>query len=324
MITFGPVPSRRLGRSLGINNIPPKICTYSCVYCQLGRTKTIRAEPGSFYQPEEIRDAAVEKIELADRAGESIDYLTFVPDGEPTLDIHLGQEIDLIRPTGKKIAVITNSSLIEHSRVRDDLKKADWVSLKIDTVNEKIWRKINRPHRSLVFQNILDGIIKFAGEYRGKLVTETMLVRGLNDQEDQIRAVAEFLRQIPVATSYLSIPIRPPAEKWVQAPTEETLIRAHGILSTDINNVEYLIGYEGNAFAFTGDVQKDLLSITSVHPMREEAVAEFLNKAEADWSVVEQLINTGVLVKKEFQGNCFYARRLFLPKTNEMRESRIE
>ena len=324
MITFGPVPSRRLGRSLGINNIPPKVCTYSCVYCQLGRTNKMEVEPRTFYDSEEIRKNIAEKINLASSVGESIDFLTFVPDGEPSLDIHLGQEIELIHPYGVKIAVITNSSLIWCDSVKDNLKKADWVSLKIDSVEEDIWRKINRPHRSLVLQRILDDIIEFSEQYEGKLVTETMLIRNLNDSEDQIRNLADFIKQLSNDTSYLSVPIRPPAEKWVQPPTEEALIRSYQILSAEIKNVEYLIGYEGNAFAFTGDVEKDLLSITAVHPMREEAVTAFLRKAGADWSVMDRLIEKGLMIKKTFQGKTFYARKLFAPRNNEMLGLRME
>lgn len=324
MITFGPVPSRRLGRSLGINNIPPKICTYSCVYCQLGRTKKMEADPHAFYDPEEIFKDVKEKMDQTRNAGESIDYLTFVAEGEPSLDIHLGREIDLIKSSGLKVAVITNASLIWNDKVKENLNKADWVSLKIDSVQEQIWRKINRPHRSLKLHKILDNILEFAGEYEGRLVTETMLVRHLNDNEDHIKNVADFIGQLSSDISYLSVPIRPPAETWVEPPDEGMLIRAYQILSRQVKDVEYLIGYEGNAFAFTGDVKKDLLSITAVHPMREDAVIEFLNKAEADGSVVDQLINNGMLVEKAFRGKKFYARKLIAPRSVDMVGLRME
>jgi wyosine [tRNA(Phe)-imidazoG37] synthetase (radical SAM superfamily) len=132
MIAFGPVPSRRLGRSLGINNIPPKVCSYSCVYCQLGRTLKMQVERQAFHLPEEILVAVQKKVNSVKAAGESIDYLTFVPDGEPSLDINLGHAIELLRPLGLPIAVITNASLIWREDVRTDLRKADWVSLKVD------------------------------------------------------------------------------------------------------------------------------------------------------------------------------------------------
>ena len=116
MIAYGPVPSRRLGRSLGINNIPPKICSYSCVYCQLGRTKKMQVDRTAFYEPQKLLKAVRYKVQKVRQRGESIDYLTFVSDGEPTLDINLGHAIELVKPLGIKIAVITNASLIEYNK----------------------------------------------------------------------------------------------------------------------------------------------------------------------------------------------------------------
>lgn len=310
MIAFGPVPSRRLGRSLGINNIPPKFCTYSCVYCQLGRTEKMRIERRAFYQTEEILRDVELKVESAKEAGESIDYLTFVPDGEPTLDLHLGCEIEVLKPLGIKIAVISNASLIWQEGVRGDLMKADWVSLKLDSVEEKVWHAMNRPHGSLRLDAILGGALEFAHAFEGELATETMLVAGVNDKDDHLEKVAEFLGQLGPATAYLSIPIRPPAEKWVKWPAEEIINRAYQILSEKVSHVEYLIGYEGKAFTFTGNVEEDLLSITAVHPMREEALKDFLARAGADWSVVRSLIAQGKLVKTEYGGKRFYMRRL--------------
>src|SRR5690554_6780759 len=112
MKIFGPVPSRRLGRSLGINNIPPKKCPYSCVYCQLGKTKEQPLNRLDFYTPEAITRAVTARIEQSVTQEEKVDYLTFVADGEPTLDRNLGQTINLLKPLGIKIAVIINVSLI--------------------------------------------------------------------------------------------------------------------------------------------------------------------------------------------------------------------
>ena len=199
MIAFGPVPSRRLGRSLGINNIPPKICTFACVYCQLGRTLKMQVDRRAFYKPEDVASAVREKVEKATASGEPIDYLTFVPDGEPTLDANLGREIELLKPLGIKIAVITNSSLIWRVDVREDLLGADWVSLKVDAAQEDVWRRIDRPHGSLRLARVLDGMLEFARDYCGELVTETMLARDVNDGEDHVRAVADFLTRLAPA-----------------------------------------------------------------------------------------------------------------------------
>lgn len=310
MIAFGPVPSRRLGRSLGINNIPPKICSYACVYCQLGRTLKMVSDRRAFYDPGEVRRAVRERVERAAAAGEPVGYLTFVPDGEPTLDRHLGQEIEALKAFGLPVAVITNASLIWRRDVRDHLMGADWVSLKVDAVRDAVWRRINRPHGSLRLADVLRGALRFAREYRGRLVTETMLVAGVNDDEESVGGVAAFLALLKPAAAYLSIPTRPPAEAWVRPPGEPALNRAYHRLREKGLNVEYLIGYEGNAFAFTGDVAEDLLSITAVHPMRRDAVDDFLSRAGADWAVVLRLVEEGELVETEYGDHLFYLRKL--------------
>lgn len=310
LIAFGPVPSRRLGRSLGINNIPPKVCTYSCVYCQLGRSLNMQTERKEFYKPEVIGKSVEKKVKDAKHKGEDIDYLTFVPDGEPTLDINIGYEAEMLRPLGIKIAVITNASLIWRKDVRDDLQKADWVSLKIDAVSEEIWRRVNRPHKSLQLDKILKGIKEFSDLFSGELAIETMLIKDVNDDAKEIEKAAKFIAGLKETKSYLSIPTRPPAEKWVKTADEHTINKAYQIFKDLSIDVEYLIGYEGNAFATTGNAMDDLLSITAVHPMREEAVIEFLKKAKADWDIVPKLIEVGKLTETEYQGNKFYMRKL--------------
>jgi len=312
MLAFGPVPSRRLGHSLGINNIPPKICTYSCVYCQLGRTHNMQVERKDFYKPEEIMRAVEKKVKEAREKGEPIDYLTFVPDGEPTLDINLGKEIDLIKSLslGIKIAVITNSSLIWREDVRDDLYKTDWVSLKIDTVNRESWNKINRPHKLLNIGKVLSGLTEFSQDFSGELITETMLIRNINDNTQESEMIADFIERLTPKKSYISIPTRPPAEKWATPAAEFDLNMAYQVLKERGIDAEFLTDYEGNAFAFTGNVEEDLLSITSVHPMREEGVNNFLSKAKAGWDIIEKLIKEDKLVEVEYKDKRFYMRKL--------------
>jgi len=311
MLTFGPVPSRRLGRSLGINNIPPKICTYSCAYCQQGYSSKVQIERQAFFNPKEILEAVKEQVIKAQDAGEDIDYLTFVPDGEPTLDINLGREIELLKPLGIKIAVITNASLLWKPELRAELADADWVSLKMDSIDEPIWRRIDHPHKGLEFSKILDGILDFAGEYKGILCTETMLAENINDNPDSLGKTAQFISRIKPSTAYILVPTRPPADKRVNPPREDTVNMAFQIYSRYMEHVEYLIGHEGNSFAFTGNFENDILSITSVHPMRESSVIELLEKAESDWKSVEKLIVEGKLIELNFDGNKFYMRKLF-------------
>jgi len=310
MEIFGPIPSRRLGQSLGINNIPAKSCSYSCTYCQVNELKTssVEAQRRPFYPPETIVAAVKQRLDTLQQRGERIDHLSFVPDGEPTLDVHLGRTIELLRPLGIKIAVISNSSLIWRPEVQATLQQADWVSLKIDTVDELIWQRLNRPPSRVKLAPILDGIRQFAQSYSGTLVTETMLVNDINVSEAAAEGVAEFIAALQPAKAYLLIPTRPPLESSVRPPTATELSRYYHIVSRQWPHVECLTGYEGNAFAASGDVETDLLTITAVHPLRLEAVETLLNKNQADWSVVQHLMAQGQLQKTEYGGHTFYIR----------------
>lgn len=318
MIAFGPVPSRRLGRSLGINNISSKVCSYGCTYCQVGKTVDMRINRMRFYDPQEIFDDVKKKVDDAMEAGEEIDYLTFVPNGETSLDENLGVEIDMLREFNIKIAIISNSSMIWREDVRNELSKADCVSLKIDSTDEKTWKKINRPHGKLRLHKILDGIIEFSNDFNGRLITETMLVKGINDTAENADGVAEFLMKLNPACSYISIPIRPAFDKSVELPTEDAINRFYQTIKSENENVEYLIGYEGNEFASTGIVEDDILSITSVHPMREDAVREFLSGADAEWSVIAALISQDKLIETTYNNQKFYLRK---PQTRFISEN---
>jgi wyosine [tRNA(Phe)-imidazoG37] synthetase (radical SAM superfamily) len=269
----------------------------------------MEVERRPFYRPEEILKEVKEKLETVAKMRKVVDYITFVPDGEPTLDVNLGEEIDMLKPLGIRIAVISNASLIWDEGVRKELSKADWVSLKVDAVDELAWRRINRPHRALKLESILEGILDFSRSYRGVLATETMLVRDANDGERSLEMIADFLAQVRPAKAYISVPTRPPAENWVMPPSEESINRAYQIFSRKLDHVELLLGYEGDIFDFTGDVERDLLSITAVHPMRKEAVDKFLQQAGKSWGFIQRLIDAGQLVETEYGGNRFYLRR---------------
>lgn len=238
-----------------------------------------------------------------------VDYLTLVPDGEPTLDLNLGTLLKALKPLGKQLAVISNASLIHLPEVREALLTADWVSLKVDSVNQEIWKAVDRPHGKVNLDLIKEGIQDFADRYQGTLVSETMLVQGINDGENNLTDTAGFLSKFKPATAYLGIPTRPPAEDYVAPPTEEKLNHAFQNFQDHGLHVEYLIGYEGNAFASTLDIESDLLSITSVHPMREDAVAELLNRQGEDHSVLDRLLEEKKLVASDFQGKRYYIRK---------------
>lgn len=308
-IAFGPVPSRRLGWSLGVNNIPAKTCSYACLYCQVGPTTDPRIEPRRFFAPEEIHERVAAHLHKVQSGSQQVDYLTFVPDGEPTLDARLGESIAALRGLGIPIAVITNATLLWREDVRSRLRQADLVSVKVDSVDEAIWRKINRPLRDLELGVILRGIREFAAEYSGALISETMLVAGLNDSRDALIATAEFLADIAPRTAYLAVPTRPPTVEGVKGPNEAGLTRAYQSFLARLPSVELLTGHETGRFVPSGDARQDLLAITAVHPMREVAVRQLLADNHADWTLIETLLVEGELKKVMYAGEQFYLRR---------------
>lgn len=312
MIVYGPVPSRRLGQSIGINNIPPKTCSYSCVYCQLGRTNRMQVKRQAFYKPEDICREAEIKLKQLETENKHADYLSFVPDGEPTLDMNLGKTIELLKPYNTKIAVITNASLLWMDEVKEDLMGADWVSVSIDAAEETTWHKIDRPHGMLKHQNILNGIIEFSKAFHGMLVTETMLVEGINDHETCIEKIAEQIASVQPQKAYLLVPTRPPAESSVRRASAENLRKAaatiRGVSGTD---VECITGDETEeGFFFTEDIADDIISIASVHPIREDIIENLLEKKNANRSVISELLDRGSLIEYTYEGKKFYKRNI--------------
>jgi len=270
----------------------------------------MQVDRDAFYDPEEIIRAVEARLSELRRKDEPVDYLTFVPDGEPTLDLNLGQEIELLKQLSIPVAVITNSSLIFREAVREELSQADWVSLKVDAASEPVWRRINRPHKELDLAEIKQGLLEFARTFRGTLASETMLIQGLNEDTAELEKTAKLLAELEPAIAYIAIPTRPPAEAWVKPADEGAVARAYALFSERLPRVELLIGYEGNAFSTIGDAVQDLLSITAVHPMRKQAVQELLARDRAAWEVVRRLLAEGKLVELTYRGERFYLRKL--------------
>ncbi len=308
MIAFGPIPSRRLGKSLGINNlVTGKYCSYSCVYCQIGKTKVRSVLRQEFYKPGVLLREVELHLNKLDKS-HFPDFLTFVANGEPTLDVNLGKEIDLLKKFGIPVAVITNASLIFQQEVVTDLLKADWVSLKIDSCNETSWQKINRPAENIDLNKILGGIKLFSTLYRGRLNTETMLVQGINDSVSMLEQNAHFISSIEPETAYLSVPVRPPAERETNPVREEKLNEAWQIYKNAGVNTELLAGFEGTDTGSTGNAYDDILNITAVHPLREDTIGELLKKDNADISVIEALIEERLIKEVKYDGKIYYVR----------------
>jgi len=305
-LAFGPVNSRRLGSSLGINNIPYKYCTYSCIYCQLGRTRRLTIKRRKFYEPDEVVRSVVNILNQSVK----VDYITFVPNGEPTLDSKLGLEIKMLKEKiDKPIAVLTNSSMLWMETVRNDLRKADLVSIKIDATSEELWRKINRPHESLKLSKVIDGIIDFAKDYKGTLITETMLIRGLNDKPESLELIMEVIAEVKPRIAYISVPVRPPTEKWVKPPSEERLLAAYEMFSKKAK-VELLTSIEPPPLAASDPIEY-ILATTSVHPLKLEYAIKLLEqKCPNPHQALRQLEDRGLIKIVEHEGHVFIMQRL--------------
>jgi wyosine [tRNA(Phe)-imidazoG37] synthetase (radical SAM superfamily) len=314
-IAFGPVPSRRLGQSLGINNVTAKACSYACIYCQVGPTTEKVIEPRPFFTPEEIHTLVAGRLDKLQSRGLAVDYLTFVPDGEPTLDSGLGESIDRLRDLGLPLAVITNGTLLWREDVRGRVARADLVSVKVDTVHHDAWRHINRPHPDLSLANILDGIRAFAAAFGGTLITDTMLIAGLNDDPASLDDTADFLAGIMPSTAYIAVPTRPTTVRMIHATDETGLTRAHELFTARLPSVELLTGHDSGEFAHTGDARTDLLATTAVHPMREDDVRRLLESDGADWLLVEKLLDEGALKSTTHAGERYYLRPVRSEKT---------
>ena len=274
---YGPVPSRRLGQSLGVDPIPLKTCNWNCVYCQLGRTKPLNNERREYIPKEEILNQVKESL-AAHKEGE-IDWITFVGSGEPTLHSGIGWLIREVKTISEiPIAVITNGTLLYLPDVRQELLVADAVLPSLDAGEQSLYRKINRPHPDISFARLLDGLIAFREEYSGNLWVETMLVHGLNDSEIALIDIAAALQNIHPDEVHINLPTRPPVETWVQPPDEEGLLRARAILG-DIAKVVHPISGTFDLSGFDSLVEA-VVGIITRHPMREDELLSTL----AYWS----------------------------------------
>jgi wyosine [tRNA(Phe)-imidazoG37] synthetase (radical SAM superfamily) len=267
----------------------------------------MQAEPAVFYRPEALLRETKARINKVGADGYTVDYISFVPDGEPTLDKNLGTLISMLKQElHYPVAVITNGSLLWREEVAEAVSRADWVSVKMDSVVESIWQRINKPDRRLELSKVLEGIRTFSSSYRGELVSETMLVDQLNTAARELTVLADYLSGISLSKAYLSVPYRPPAISSVHVPDPKQLKRAWGTFEDAGLNVGDLTHYEGEQFIVTADTAQDILSIAAVHPLREDALRRILERSNADWQLVEQLIADGRLHKNIHDSKTYY------------------
>jgi wyosine [tRNA(Phe)-imidazoG37] synthetase (radical SAM superfamily) len=301
---FGPVPSRRLGQSLGVDPIPLKTCNWNCVYCQLGRSVPLTNVRQEYFPPDEI----LSEIEQALNARHKIDWITFVGSGEPTLYNRLG---DLVHGTRKMtdlpIAVITNGALLYLPEVRAELAEANVVMPSLDAGSPDLYKSINRPWPELTFERLVTGMTEFCKEFAGEVWVETMLISGVNDSEAALADLESALRRIQPAAVHINLPVRPPAESWVRPAKAERVARAKVIFG-DIAKVVTPIDGE---FDLSGaeTLVEAVTAIVTRHPMREDELIHTLERwsPEEIFKVLSELERLGKAQRVKRYGVWFWS-----------------
>ena len=297
---FGPVPSRRMGRSLGISPIPKKTCNYSCVYCQLGRTNKMTNKREEYFLLEDILS------EFDSHHDEdSYDVITIVGEGEPTLYSRLGELIVEIKKRSKKpVAVITNGALLYDKNVRSELMNADIVLPSLDSYNEEMFKRIDRPYGRIKFNEVWEGLVDFTNEYKGQIYMEIMLMNGVNDDEESLLEFKKLLGQIKYDRLYINTPVRPPAEEYIEESSKESIQKAVEILKGVSIDMLSSVG-------FSSDIEDDYQAVISIigrHPMNQFEIRSFLESRENKDidKLMQQLSEDDKVQKMDYKGYCTY------------------
>ncbi len=299
---FGPVQSRRLGKSLGIDVVPLKTCTFNCIFCQLGRTTHQTIE-----RKEYVPTMAV-MAELKDylNNGGKADYISFSGSGEPTLHSKLGEMIARTKQMSKiPVAVLTCSALLYDPQVRRELALADVVLASLNTASPETFRLINRPHGKLNLPEIIDGLKRLRREYRGEIWLEIMFVKGLNDNVQEIALLHDAIAAIRPDKVHLNTVVRPPAESQVQALSATQLRELQTHLGA---NVEVIAERPDRPEPSVGFLVVDnLMRLIARHPATLEEIAGSMNcKYEILRPVLQALTTAGAVEVREHRGKKFY------------------
>lgn len=299
---FGPVPSRRLGRSLGVDLVPYKTCTFDCIYCDLGRTthKTISRQ--SYVLPEDIQG----EFEICLSALEKKpDYITLSGSGEPTLNTDIGEIIRSIKDiTSTPIAVLTNSSLLSLNEVRMDLSEADVVLPSLDAITPTLFEYINRPHPSLRIEEIISGLIQFRKQYQGQIWLEILFCRGVNDGKEEIKKLKEVIDKIEPDRIQLNTTVRPPAEEFSYPLTTTQLEEIRKKLGNKAEIISEFAAPAGEKFNSVKD--SEILNLIKRRPCTAEDISKALGlHLNEVVKYLEKLIKEGVVHYRMYE-HCGY------------------
>jgi len=296
---FGPVPSRRLGRSLGVDLVPFKTCSYDCVYCQLGGT-TNKTTQRKQWAPVDIIIS-----QLKEKLVSEPDYITLSGSGEPTLHSGIGQLISAVKKiTNIPIAVLTNGSLLWRAEVRDAIKNADLVAPSLDAADDRVFQRINQPHPDIAFPDMVDGLLKFRREFTGKYWLEVFLLEGINTGDRQIEQLQACIQAIGPDKVQLNTAVRPTA-----APV-------HPVSPDRLSSIARLLGSRAEVIADYQDIRRHqlfsvpaeaVIALLRRRPcsMEDIALGLGIHRNEA-LKLVEILLSTGKITAHSHDQQTFY------------------
>jgi wyosine [tRNA(Phe)-imidazoG37] synthetase (radical SAM superfamily) len=300
---FGPVPSRRLGRSLGIDLVPYKTCTFDCIYCDLGRTTRKTISRQSYVSPKEIQG----ELELCLSALEKKpDYITLSGSGEPTLNNSIREIIQRIKEmTSTPVAALTNSSLLSLEEVRRNLSEADVVLPSLDAITPALFEYMNRPHASLSIEAIISGLTQFRKQYRGQMWLEILFCRGVNDGKEEIEKFKSVIERIEPDRVQLNTPVRPPAEDFAFPLTLAQLEEIRERLGEEaeiISDVSAPLGQELNSVKDT-----EILNLIKRRPCTTEDISKALGlRIDEVVKHLDRIRKTGTIRYRMYDHRCYY------------------
>jgi len=277
--TFGPVLSRRLGRSLGVDPVPFKTCTYDCIYCELGRTDFKSVDRKEFVPPGVI----LEEVETyLNKAGEDPDYITLAGSGEPTLYSRIEELIHGIKKLSKApVAILTNGSLLTRPDVRDELMKADLVIPSLDAAREKDFSLVNRPHPSLHIGEVIQGMEDFRRSFQGEIWIEVLLCRSFNDGSKELESLAEAIGRISPDRIQLNTVVRPPAEDFAYTLSDDQMKAALKYFGKNAEVIAFTAPGRQRGSPTSRD-EAAVLDIIRRRPLTSEDIARQLDRHPAE------------------------------------------
>ncbi len=302
---YGPVASRRLGLSLGVDIVPSKTCSLDCIYCQLGPSLQKTLTRKNFFSCEAI----LAQIQKAIHTNRNIDCITFSGSGEPTLNASLGRLIQHIKMmTDVPVAVLTNGTLLDQESVRAALQAANLVVPSLDAATQAVFERVNRPPSLLKIEKIIEELVTFRKEFSGRLWVEVLLVKGINDSHSHLKALKEALKDIRPDKVHLNTVVRPPAEDFAQPLGQKELKEIQRLIG---ENTEIIADFKGKILTFSKDnLERLILSMIRRRPVTLFDISLSLGKNQNELRVpLQTLEEKGEIKIVSHKGKTYYKRK---------------